>query len=85
MNKKAKNIEVGAGCWACKFHITHISTNSNAEILEYQDLAKQNCNKSKEDAEVLCLIAQEIGKTLMKSYSLDHINYMESATDQVSK
>jgi hypothetical protein len=85
MNKKAKNIEVGAGCWACKFHITHISTNSNAKILEYQDLAKQNCNKSKEDVEVLCLIAQEIGKTLMKSYSLNHINYMESATDQVSK
>ena len=57
---------VGAECWACEFHITHIPTNSNAEILEYQDLAKQNCNKSKEDAEVICLIAQEIGKTLMK-------------------
>ena len=53
MNKKAKNIVVGAWWWACEFHNPHIPTNPNAELLEYLDLAKQNCNKSKEDADVL--------------------------------
>ena len=33
MSKKSKIIVVGAGWWACKFHLPHILANSNAELV----------------------------------------------------
>ena len=37
-----------------------------------------------EDAEALCSIARNTGKTLMTPYGLNHSHYMESAADQVA-
>ena len=37
-----------------------------------------------EDAEALCSIARNTGKTLMTPYGLNHSHYMESAVDQVA-
>ena len=33
MSKKSKIIGVGAGWWACEFHLPHILANSNAELV----------------------------------------------------
>jgi predicted dehydrogenase len=139
MNKKAKIIVVGAGWWACEFHIPHVLANSEAELLGVSRLGsaelhqiqkhfeipiitedhtklydlnpdgvivasphilhaehakyalEKDCHvlvekpmaTSTKDAQLLCSLAEETGKTLMTPYGLNHTHFMESAADRV--